>query len=252
MDENNLENSGASETKELKVIAVDPKQIAGAIIIAGIIIAGAILLKGNMPAQTAGLSGETGRKLNPSTAKVVGLNLEEFKKCLGSGEFAEKVQADVESGTRAGVTGTPSSFILKDGKVIDTIAGAQPLEVVTAKIAQARTGAVTISKTIDPVSSDEHIWGDANASIVIVEYSDLECPFCKAFHTTLLEVVKNNPDVAWVYRHYPIPQLHPKAFHEAEATECAWAQGGNVAFWKYTNKIFEITPSNNRLEESEL
>ena len=66
-------------------------------------------------------------------------------------------------------------------------------------------------------------------------------------------VVDNNTvKVAWVYRHYPIPQLHPKAFQEAEATECAWEQGGNEAFWKYTDRIFEITPSNNGLEMTEL
>lgn len=104
-----------------------------------------------------------------------------------------------------------------------------------------------------PVSSSDHIVGDMNAKIVIVEYSDLECPFCKIFHSTMHKVVdNNNGSVAWVYRHYPIPQLHPKAFHEAEATECAWEQGGNDAFWKYTDRIFEITPSNNGLEVEEL
>ena len=104
-----------------------------------------------------------------------------------------------------------------------------------------------------PVSSDDHIAGNKNAKIVIVEYSDLECPFCKVFHNTMKQVVDNSDNkVAWVYRHYPIPQLHQKAFREAEATECAWDQGGNDAFWKYTNRIFEITPSNDGLAETEL
>lgn len=104
-----------------------------------------------------------------------------------------------------------------------------------------------------PVSSNDHIMGNINAKIVIVEYSDLECPFCKVFHDTMHKVVdSSNGNVAWVYRHYPIPQLHPKAFHEAEATECAYEQGGNNAFWKYTDRVFEITPSNNGLDVSEL
>ncbi len=103
------------------------------------------------------------------------------------------------------------------------------------------------------VSSDEHIFGNPNAKIVIVEYSDLECPFCKVFHETMQQTVSMyDGDVAWVFRHYPIPQLHSKAFREAEATECAWEQGGNEAFWRYTDRVFEVTPSNNGLEDSEL
>src|SRR3990167_9335229 len=102
------------------------------------------------------------------------------------------------------------------------------------------------------ISLDDHITGNPNAELVIIEYSDLECPFCRIFHATMHQVIETNQNVAWIYRHYPIPQLHPKAFHEAEATECAWEQGGDDAFWKYVDRIFEITPSNNRLEESEL
>ena len=103
------------------------------------------------------------------------------------------------------------------------------------------------------VSKEDHILGNINAKVIIVEYSDLECPFCKVFHNTMHRVVNDSEgEVAWVYRHYPIPQLHPKAFHEAEATECAWEQGGNDVFWKYIDRVFEITPSNNGLDALEL
>ena len=105
---------------------------------------------------------------------------------------------------------------------------------------------------VRPISKDEHIKGDLKASIFIVEYSDLECPFCRVFHGTMQRVIENNKNVAWVYLHYPIPQLHSKAIREAEATECAWEQGGNDAFWKFTDRIFEITPSNDGLPDSEL
>ncbi len=106
---------------------------------------------------------------------------------------------------------------------------------------------------IRPVSPDEHIIGNSNAKVVIVEYSDLECPFCKVFHNTMHQIVdNNNGDVAWVFRHYPIPSLHQKAMNEAVATECAWEQGGNEAFWKYTDKLFEVTTSNDGLDEKEL
>ena len=219
-------------------------QIAGAIIIMGVLIAGAILLKNNVPTAAT----------NAPISKMVGLNVKSFNTCLASGKFKDKVQVDIDDGTKAGVNGTPSSFILKNGVVVDNIAGAQPLETVMKKIADAlKNDKKPIAAQMRPVSSDDHILGNVNAKIIIVEYSDLECPFCKMFHNTMHQVVeKNNGDVAWIYRHYPIPQLHPKAFHEAEATECAWEQGGNSVFWKYTDKIFEITPSNNGLDEAKL
>ena len=90
------------------------------------------------------------------------------------------------------------------------------------------------------VQDDDHIIGDKNAKVVIVEYSDTECPFCKVFHETLHQVVSeyDGKDVAWVFRHWPIPQLHPKAPKEAEALECAAELGGNDMFWKYTHKLF--------------
>jgi protein-disulfide isomerase len=103
-----------------------------------------------------------------------------------------------------------------------------------------------------PISDDDHIVGNKNAKVIILEYSDLECPFCKVFHNTMRKVVAGNSDIAWVYRHYPIPQLHSKAPYEAEATECAWEQGGNDAFWKYIDRVFEVTTSNDGLPETEL
>ena len=106
---------------------------------------------------------------------------------------------------------------------------------------------------IPPVTEKDHIVGSRNASLVIVEYSDTECPFCKVFHNTMKEVLDIYGDqVAWVYRHFPIAQLHSRATKEAEATECANELGGNQAFWKYTDKIFETTNSNDSLDPNEL
>jgi protein-disulfide isomerase len=108
---------------------------------------------------------------------------------------------------------------------------------------------------VSPVTTDDHIKGNPNAKIKIVEYSDTECPFCKRFHITMNQLMKeygDNGNVAWVYRHMPLQMLHQKAQKEAEATECAYAQGGNQAFWKYLDRLMEITPSNDGLAESEL
>lgn len=111
-----------------------------------------------------------------------------------------------------------------------------------------------LAKNVKPVSADDHIIGNAKAQVIVIEYSDLECPFCKTFHVTMQQIMDTYEDggkVAWVYRHFPL-NIHPKAATEALATECVASLGGNDAFWKYTNKIFEITPSNNQLDLAEL
>lgn len=111
------------------------------------------------------------------------------------------------------------------------------------------------AKDVAPVSERDHIIGNPQAKIVIVEYSDTECPYCKNFHETMEQIVADygkDGTVAWVYRHFPLDQIHPKARKEAEATECAAELGGNDAFWKYVGRLFEITPSNNRLDPAEL
>lgn len=109
--------------------------------------------------------------------------------------------------------------------------------------------------TIKPVSNEDHIVGNPDAKIVVVEYSDTECPFCKNFHNTMNQIMADygkTGNVAWVYRHFPLDSIHPKARKEAEATECAADIGGKDMFWSYINKIFEITPSNNKLDLAQL
>ena len=106
-----------------------------------------------------------------------------------------------------------------------------------------------------PVSGDEHILGNPNAPVVIVEYSDTECPFCKQFHETMKRVMSEygkDGKVAWVYRHMPIDGLHKKARKEAEASECARELGGNAKFWEYIDQIYARTNSNDSLDPAEL
>lgn len=119
----------------------------------------------------------------------------------------------------------------------------------TTSNGQLATGEIKVPA----VTSEDHYFGSRDAKLVIVEYSDTECPFCKVFHNTMKEVINAyGNDVAWVYRHFPIPQLHVRAIREAEATECAAELGGNQAFWNYLDKIFETTNSNDTLDPAEL
>lgn len=128
----------------------------------------------------------------------------------------------------------------------NTVTNQQP------QVAAKETGDLDKMKLVTP---EDHIRGDVNAPVKIVEYSDTECPFCKRFHSTMQQVVNeygNNGKVAWVYRHFPLDQLHSKARKEAEATECAAELGGNDKFWAYLDRLMEITPANNGLDPAEL
>jgi protein-disulfide isomerase len=110
-----------------------------------------------------------------------------------------------------------------------------------------------VAGDVDPVTEEDHVRGDRQARIMLIEYSDLECPFCKRFHSTAQQVVDTyDGQVAWVYRHFPLVQLHSKAPKEAEATECVAELGGEDKFWSYVDKLFEVTPANNGLDEAQL
>jgi protein-disulfide isomerase len=114
----------------------------------------------------------------------------------------------------------------------------------TAPAAQAPTP-TTPTGQVPPVTSRDHVRGSASASITLVEYSDYECPFCKTFHATMLQLMSNyNGKIKWIFRHFPLMSLHQNAEKEAEAGECIAELGGNSAFWKYTDAIFQRTKSN--------
>lgn len=124
-----------------------------------------------------------------------------------------------------------------------------------APVSKTNTAAVNDSfeENVKKITSQDHILGNPNAKIRIIEYSDTSCPFCKIFHNTMRQVMNSYGvagNVAWVYRHYPLDKpkadgtiLHPNAGREAQALECAYDQGGNDGFWKYTNRLYEITPA---------
>lgn len=103
------------------------------------------------------------------------------------------------------------------------------------------------------VSANDHIRGSLKASVKLITYEDTECPFCKRFHSTLQQLMKEyDGKIAWVYRHFPLDAIHSKARNEAASVECAGELGGNEKFWAYLDRIFEITPSNNGLDPEEL
>jgi len=91
--------------------------------------------------------------------------------------------------------------------------------------------------------NNDHILGDPNAEIKIVEYFDFECPFCGTFHPTMERIISEygaQGKVAWVQRHFPLRTIHPRAQPSAEASECVAELGGNDNYWKFSKKVFDV------------
>ena len=114
--------------------------------------------------------------------------------------------------------------------------------------AKARVPDERAQKNVRKVSREkDHIYGNPDAEISMVEYSDFECPFCKRVHPTPKKIVDAyGGKVNWVYRHFPLDFHNPLAQKEAEASECAAELGGNDAFWKYSDLIYQRTKSNGK------
>ncbi len=129
-----------------------------------------------------------------------------------------------------------------------------PIAVNTGTGVQPTQTAPPTGSTVDvrAVTSEDHIKGNPNAPVIIVEYSDFECPFCKRFHTTMNQIIDKygkSGEVAWVYRHFPIDQLHPRnARKVASAAECVNELAGNDAFWGFADGFMAVTPSNDQTD----
>ena len=109
------------------------------------------------------------------------------------------------------------------------------------------------AKKIPEVGDNDHIRGANDPQIYFIEYSDFECPFCKNFQATLQQAMDEYGEkMAWVYRQFPLIQLHQQAQTESEASECVAKLGGNDAFWKFTDNIYTVTTSNDGLDLTKL
>lgn len=87
------------------------------------------------------------------------------------------------------------------------------------------------------VSADEPAWGPADARIVIIEYSDFQCPYCKMFMENTYARLRQmySDQVRFIYRDFPLDSIHPRARPAAEAAQCAHEQG---KFWEYHDLLF--------------
>ncbi len=227
-----MENENKTESPS------QPKMTAPmAIVVAGLLVMIGILVSGGVGEKTV---------KEKTLSEQVGVKKENFTQCMENTDLQvlmEKTSAVAESamkGIPANQRGTPYSVIIgKNGSKAE-IRGAYPKEDVQKLINEVTEGKVTIAYTGEIVGYQEgdHIIGSPDAPIVIVEFSDLECPYCKRFGETMKEIVaESNGNVAWVYRHWVV---HQNALPKAGASECVAKLKGEDAFWKYIDLVFGL------------
>jgi protein-disulfide isomerase len=92
-----------------------------------------------------------------------------------------------------------------------------------------------------PVNERDHVREPAHAAVTLVEYGDFQCPFCGEAYWALRGIeARFQRDLRFVFRHFPLTELHPLAMIAAEASEAAGAQG---QFWEMHDILFENQPN---------
>ncbi len=89
-----------------------------------------------------------------------------------------------------------------------------------------------------PVSDHrDHIAGNPTAAVTLVEYGDFECPHCGAAHPIVEQLLDQLGDeIRFVFRHFPLTQIHP---HAQDAAEAAEAAGSQEKFWEMHDTLYE-------------
>jgi hypothetical protein len=217
-----------------------------AIIIAGfLIMVGILLTKGtNVQAQKT-LSEQVGVSKEKLAQCVKVTNLDEVYNSIMAS--VDKAMSHIPKDQR----GTPYSIVIGPNGFMTDVRGAATYEQMSQVVASAReeklaevvdgTKTVTITElykgTVTLSEPTDHILGNPNAPITIIEYSDFECPYCKQFQPVMERIIKESPDVKWVYRNYP---LHQHSFEKLVAAECVAKIKGNDAYWKYGDLLFGL------------
>jgi protein-disulfide isomerase len=102
-------------------------------------------------------------------------------------------------------------------------------------------GQSRVARLVLPVGERDHVQGPANAPVTLVEYGDYECPFCGRAHPIVQAVQERlGRRMRFVFRHFPLTEIHPRALPAAEAAEAAGRQG---RFWEMHDLLYENQPA---------
>lgn len=96
---------------------------------------------------------------------------------------------------------------------------------------------MSMATLIRPVDPDDHAAGPCDAPVTLVEYGDFECPYCRMAEAIVKAARYELGDqLRFVYRHFPLAEIHPHARLAAQAAEAAGAQG---RFWEMRSMLLE-------------
>jgi len=108
-----------------------------------------------------------------------------------------------------------------------------------AAVADAAAQNLPTAVDVPAPRATDHIIGSPTAPVVLVEYTDFQCPYCQMIYSTLKQIVsESNGQIAWVIRNFPLESIHPQARPAATAAECIAGLLGNDAYWKYVDAVF--------------
>lgn len=190
-------------------------------------------------------------------AASLDLDAEEFASCLADDATFEAIRAQLQRGIDLGVNGTPTFFV--NNKMLT---GAQPAALFAALIeAELEGGPIRIEDYPDeyrevfrqlaerdppsfvilperPDASGAPVEGSPDAPVMIVEFSDFQCPFCLRWYADTLPEIRAlvGEDVAIAFLHFPLTGIHANAALAHAAAECAGSQG---KFWEMHDLLFE-------------
>jgi len=185
-------------------------------------------------------------------AKQLGLDQAKFQQCLGKQETAQSISRQLQRGQSLGVNGTPT-FYINNKRIVGSQPAAVFDEVIAAELKGSPTTLNGYSDTIKQLAatspprfeivaqkvdvSDAAIEGNPMARVMVAEFSDFQCPFCRRWTQDYLSKIRGNlgDDVALAFLHFPIVSIHPNAGNASAGAVCAGEQG---KFWQMHDLLF--------------
>lgn len=198
-------------------------------------------------------------------ASEIGATMETYDACIAAGEKPALVEASVAAAREKGFSGTPSfEFVREATGEAFPLVGAQPYDQFAGIIDTLLDGGTPQTEETAQGSDEIPFWatadgllpdpdrpgltmggdyyrGNPNAKVVVIEFSDFQCPFCRK-HTAetqpiLDEQFVDTDQIFWVFKHFPL-SIHPQAPAAGAAAECAGDQG---QFWEMHDLLFTNT-----------
>lgn len=134
---------------------------------------------------------------------------------------------------------SPSISIIVAGVIIAAAIVYTNLHPAAPAVAGVGANQPAVNANVAAPSAQDHLVGSLSAPIVLIEYSDFQCPFCSLVYPTIKKIVEgSNGQIAWVMRSFPLESIHPQAKPAALAAECVADQLGNAGFWKFADAVF--------------